>query len=238
MFRFVSSVVVDVRERSRVGSALEYFRGGGVECSARMLGVGDYLVNGCVVWEFKLVEDFIQSVFDESLFDECFNQSAQYEYSFLIVVGDFNAGVKRLYYSNPHVRNRFKTMTRYRNWVGKVYDGAVRRCRTVCNVVFVPTVRGAFFEILAQSEKCLDGKVYGGTVRKKKSSRTVSPVVSFLTGIYGIGDTTAEKIITEFGVECLEDLLRITGDDLVGKGIPRDKVKNFCKYVYGEEYDG
>ena len=235
--KFVSSVVVDVRERGRVESALECFRGEGVECRARMLVFGDYLVNDCVVWEYKSVEDFVGSIFDESLFNEVFNQSAEYEYSFLVIVGDFNKGVKRLYYSNPSVRNRFPTMTRYMNWVNKVYWGAVRRCRTVCNVVFVPTMKGAFFEILAQSEKCLDGKVYGGVVRKRKDLKTLSPVESFLTGIGGIGDVTARRIISDFDVNCLLDLVMVTGDDLVGKNYPRDKVKAFCEYVRGEEFD-
>lgn len=235
--KFVSSVVVDVRERDRVDSALKCFRDEGVDCKARMLVFGDYLVNGCVVWEYKSVRDFIQSVFDESLFNEVFNQSVRYEYSFLVIVGDFNKGVKDLYYSNPRVRNRFRTMTLYRNWVNKVYNGAVRRCRTVCNVVFVPTMKGAFYEILAQSEKCLDGKVYGGVVRKRKDLRTLSPMESFLTGIGGIGDVTARSIISDFNVECLDDLVRITGDDLVKKNYARDKVKAFCEYVHGEEFE-
>lgn len=233
---FVSSVVVDVRERGRVESALSSFRGEGVECCVRMLPFGDYVVNERVVWEFKTVEDFVKSIFDESLFNEVFNQSVEFDFSFLVVVGDFNRGVKRLYYSNSRVRDRFPTMTRYRNWVNKVYWGAVRRCRTVCNVIFVPTVKGAFYEILAQSEKCLDGKVYGGVVRKRKDLRTLSPVESFLTGIGGIGEVNARRIIEEFSVSCLDDLLRISGDDLVSKGFHRDKVKVFCKYVHGEEF--
>lgn len=235
--KFVSSVVVDVRERGRVESALECFRGEGVDCRARMLVFGDYLVNDSVVWEYKSVEDFIGSIFDESLFNEVFNQSVRYEYSFLVVVGDFSKGAKKLYYTNPSVRNRYPTMTRYMNWVNKVYWGAVRRCRTVCNVIFVPTMKGAFYEILAQSEKCLDGKVYGGVVRKRKDLKTLSPFESFLTGIGGIGDVTARRIIDDFNVNCLCDLVKITGEDLVGKNYPRDKVKAFCEYVHGEEFE-
>ena len=234
---FVSSVVVDVRERGRVESALDSFRSEGVDCMARMLVFGDYLVNGSVVWEYKSIEDFIQSIFDESLFNEVFNQSAKYEFSFLVIVGDFNRDVKGLYYKNPSIRNRFRTMTLYRNWVNKVYWGAVRRCRTVCNVVFVPTMKGAFYEILAQSEKCLDGKVYGGVVRKRKDLRTLSPMESFLTGIGGIGEVTARSIIDDFSVECLDDLVKITGDDLVSKNYARDKVMAFCEYVHGEEFE-
>ena len=234
---FVNSVVVDVREKDRGKSALSCFRGEGVDCRLRMLSFGDYLVDNRVVWEYKTVEDFIGSIFDESLFNEVFNQSVRYDFSFLIVVGDFGRGVKKLYYSNPSVRSRYPSMTVYRNWVNKVYWGAVRRCRTVCNVVFVPTMKGAFYEILAQSEKCLDGKLYGGVVRKRKDLKTLSPMESFLTGIGGIGEVTARRIIDDFNVVCLEDLVKISFDDLVEKKYHRDKIKVFCEYVHGMSFE-
>ena len=231
------NILIDSREKQRKIRAADFYAGKGHSSTIKSLDVGDYVFSDQVVFEYKEIGDFMSSVLNESLFNEVFNQSVRYEYSFLVIVGDFNKGVKDLYYSNPRVRNRFRTMTLYRNWVNKVYNGAVRRCRTVCNVVFVPTMKGAFYEILAQSEKCLDGKVYGGVVRKRKDLRTLSPMESFLTGIGGIGDVTARSIISDFNVECLDDLVRISGDDLVKKNYARDKVKAFCEYVHGEEFE-
>lgn len=231
--KYVGGVTVDAKERERGQRSLPLFRGEGVDARIRLLEFGDYLVNGKVVFEYKSVTDFINSIFDESLFNEVYNQSVKYRFSYLLVVGSFDKEMSRAYYANPRIRDRYPTMTRYKNWVRRVYKGAIRRCRVVCNVICVGSEKEAFYEILAQSEKCLSNKSYAGVVRKKTDK--ISPMESFLTSIYGVGNITAKKLVTEFNVTCLSDLLEITAPDMIKHGFNRNVVKNYYKYVYGEE---
>lgn len=232
-FKRVSDVVVDVRERERSVRGSEFYRNHDLRVITRMLPFGDYVFNEKVVWEYKTWADFIGSIINSSVFNEVFNQTGAYEYSFLIIVGDLEKEILKAYYNNPVVRNRYPSMQRYKNQIREMIKGAIRRCRTVCNVVTVRNEKEAFIEMAKQSDKCLDGKRYGGIVRKTKKT-DLSPFEVFLSCIGGIGDVTSEKIVTEFNITCLDDLLNITYNDLIEHGIHRDKAKAYCKYIYND----
>ena len=233
--RHITDIIVDVRERERSVRGTEYYRNNGLKVCTRMLPYGDYLFNNKVVWEYKTVTDFINSIFDDSVFNEVFNQSNSYEHSFLIIVGDIDKELLKPYYNNPVVRNRYPSMQQYKNRIREIVKGAIRRCRTVCNVVTVKNEKEAFQEMLKQSEKCIDNKKYGGIVRKSKN-KELTPFEVFLSCIGGIGEVTSKKIIEEFNVQSLDDLMVISYDDLIEHGIKRDKAKAYCKYVYGKSH--
>ena len=93
----------------------------------------------------------------------------------------------------------------------------------------------AWHEMFEQSRKCLSNRRYGGTVRKGGVG-VATPVENFLDGIRGFGEKTIEQFMKAFEPKCLHDLLLVTQDDLVREGFNKDKVKNYCLYVYGE-YD-
>lgn len=234
IFVFMVCFCVDVREGVRGGVACDGFKGEGFDSQLVQLDVGDYLVDDLVVWEYKTVSDFVSSLYNESLFNEVFNQSQLYPFSFLIVEGDFNSFFYKTYFrKGKHRRDRFGTVKEYMDYQKKIVRGAMRRCRTVCNVLQFKTEAECLNEIMEQSLKCLDFKGYGGVVRPSRDYN-VNPCKAPLMEIKGVGDKISDKIIDEFGLGCLNDLLGVGYDDLLSvKGVNGEMVDNFWLKVYG-----
>lgn len=233
-------VLVDGRESGvRCGVALRGFSLEGCDCSIVSLDVGDYLVDDLVVWEYKTVSDFVSSLYNESLFNEVFNQSERYPFSFLIVEGDFRSFLRKQFYRLSSGKKQYyhNNVNEYVNSQMRIINGAIRRCRTVCNVINLRTQAECLNEILEQSRKCLDFKGYGGVVRPSKEYN-VNPCKAPLMELKGVGDKISDNIINEFGLKCLNDLLSIGYDELLNiKGMNEDKCNSFWKKVYGVDYD-
>ena len=235
MSKNIDGLIVDTREHSRIEPCKEYFKKKNIPVKTKRLDYGDYVFDGRVCFEFKTWEDFLSSMNDKSLFEEVYNQADYYDWSYLIICGDRDEAVGKNFYVNPAMRRRFKTARNYYGFIDASVDGAIRRCRVVCNVITVDTLDDAFHEMFEQAKKCLGNKRYGGTVRKGGVG-VASPVEHFLDGIRGFGVKTVDKFVDCFSPKSLDDLLNVTGDDLVREGFNKDKVKNYCLYVYGE-YD-
>lgn len=231
-------VVCDSLESvDRLGVAVKGFGLEGCECSVERLNVGDYLFGDLVVWEYKTVPDFVSSLFDESLFNEVFNQSQEYPFSFLIIEGDFRSFLYKQYFRSGKSRTgKYNSVNEYVNFQLKMINGAIRRCRTVCNVIICKTQAECLNEMLEQSRKCLNFKGYGGVVRPN-NDYNINPCKAPLMEIKGVGDKISEKIISYFGLTCLCDLTSICYDELLSvSGVTEDIANDFWLRVYGEEY--
>ena len=227
-------VRVDNREcGGRVKVAVRGFGLEGCDVSVELLEFGDYLVDDLVVWEYKTVPDFLGSLFDESLFNEVFNQSMTYPFSFLMIEGDFKQYLYKSYWRSGEVRLRYHSVKDYVNSQLKLVDGAVRRCRTVCNVINLGTQAECLNEILEQSRKCVGFKAYGGVVRPSKEYN-INPCKSSLMELRGVGDKISDRIIDKFGLGCLNDLSNISYDDLLSvSGVNESMCDDFWLKVYG-----
>ena len=230
--------VVDVQEKVRGKVAFNGFIKESYDARLESLEFGDYLVDDLVVWEYKTVPDFISSMFNESLFNEVFNQSSVYPFSFLIIEGDFNSFLYKSYFkSGKSHLNRYGGVKEYINSQMKIIDGAIRRLRTVCNVINMKTQAECLNEIMEQSLKCLDFKGYGGVVRPSKDYH-INPCKSLLMDISGVGDKVSDRIIDEFGLNCIDDFHRITFDGLLSvKGVNENIANDFWKRMYGLEFN-
>lgn len=229
-------VVCDSLESvDRLGVAVKGFGLEGCECSVERLNVGDYLFGDLVVWEYKTVPDFVSSLFDESLFNEVFNQSERFPFSFLIIEGDFRSFLGKQFYRLSGSKKQYyhNNVNEYVNTQMRIINGAIRRCRTVCNVINLRTQAECLNEILEQSRKCLDFKGYGGVVRPSKEYN-VNPCKAPLMELKGVGDKISDRIIDEFGLGCLNDLSNISYDDLLSvSGVNESVCDNFWLKVYG-----
>ena len=84
-------VKIDSREKNRIKQATQYFKEQGLEVTVEELEVGDYIFtdgNDSVVFEFKLVADFIASIQDGRVFNQCIEQSENFNHHFCIIHGD------------------------------------------------------------------------------------------------------------------------------------------------------
>ena len=82
------NICIDTREKGRKLRANLYYNDKGHNAEVRMLDVGDYLFDDRVVFEYKEIGDFMSSIVDESLFNEAANQSLEYPFHYVVVVGD------------------------------------------------------------------------------------------------------------------------------------------------------
>lgn len=201
----MTDVYIDSREKgsaeevsSRAVRANEYFKTlDGVDRTFIVqLRYGDYLfVRGdtSVVFEYKTIDDYMNSLYDKSLFEETYNQTVEYDYSYVIIEGDLNDYVRRNNYLLCDVSELTKT-----------FNGSLCRLRVYCNVIMVKNEREAFKIMFKQAEKCFNFKAYGGA----KRSLPTNDIVSYtLSGCHGVSHRLIENIQKQLphvvDLECL-----------------------------------
>lgn len=199
-------ISIDFRERNRKQRALEYYTEEGHEVIIETLPVGDYVFDNQVVFEYKTMEDFFNSLRNESLFNECANQAREYKYHYIIVSGDV-----RNYCRNTWNWRRAKYNNNYNRYLVLsmgAYAGALRRLRTFTTPIIVKDEDEAFEEMLQQAKKCLDGlsDQYADITRPVPSN---DPAMVLLTSVKGVSSKRAKKIIEYFNIKSINDLLNV-----------------------------
>ena len=76
-------VQISDKEQSRIESAKQYYLKQGHEVEVTNLEIGDYIFNNQVRFEFKTIADFITSINDNRVFNECINQAETFDHHFL-----------------------------------------------------------------------------------------------------------------------------------------------------------
>ena len=203
-------VRIDSREKDRKERANIFYSGKGHTAKVEMLEVGDYLFDDQVVFEYKEISDFMSSILNESLFNEAANQSLRYPYHYVVIVGEMKDYVKSCW-----VYNKSKWKGDYPNYIVNNYSryyGALRRLRTFTTPIECYDEKQAFYEMLLQSIKCLDGKSkYYSNVSRKVESQ--DPVDVLLTSCRGISIKKAEAIRKQHTLNNVYDLMNLTIND-------------------------
>ena len=206
------NILIDSREKGRKDRALKFYSEKGHEAKVEMLEVGDYLFDDQVVFEYKDIADFMSSIKDNSVFNEAANQSLEYRYHYVIIVGDvrqyLNSG-----WAFARTRRAFKD--RYDKYLASnllMYYGAIRRLRVFTCPVEIVGEENAFQEMLLQAIKCLDGKskYYSNVTRQVESQ---DPVDVLLTSTKNISIKKAEAIRKHHTINNVYDLMNLTVND-------------------------
>ena len=204
-------VRIDSREKDRKERANIFYSGKGHTAKVEMLEVGDYLFDDQVVFEYKEISDFMSSILNESLFNEAANQSLRYPYHYVIIVGEMKDYVKSCW-----VYNKSKWKGDYPNYIVNNYSryyGALRRLRTFTTPIECFDEKQAFYEMLLQSIKCLDGKSkYYSNVSRKVESQ--DPIDILLTSCKGISIKKAKAVRKTHNLNNIYDLMNLTVNDL------------------------
>ena len=224
-------IQVDSREKDRVDEALLYYQDKGHEATVTTLDYGDYVFNDQVVFEFKLMPDYMSSLYNESLFEEATNQALLYPYHFVIIVGDLIDWCNSNW---NYVRKQWNG--NFRAYVQRhesAYYGSLRRLRSFTVPIEVKTVERAYLEMLLQADKCLNTVYYGGTKRKIESADVITHI---LGGAGGVSDKNARKIKETLEIETIEDLINKTKDDYrTVKGIGEKTSENLYNWIHPEQ---
>lgn len=238
---YINTIIIDSHEKVRGKNAYNYY----IEkynVKVEPLKFGDYLFftndGKQVIFEFKTCEDFINSMENKTLFHEVSNQSIHYEYSYLIVCGDFKKSMENLYFAVSSFRYKYRTMRNMLSRVTKQVNGAFDRIYSMyVPIIFVEDEEEAFGKMLNIASKIADTKKYGGIVRPSpKEELEEVPCAVYLTTINGIGEVKAKNIANELDIDCLDDLCKLEPSDF--QSVNKVTDKNVCeiwKKIHGEE---
>ena len=198
-------VKIDSREQDRVKSASKYFKEQGLEVSVEELEIGDYIfTDGTneVVFEFKLISDFITSIQDHRVFNQSVEMAENYDYRFVMIHGDLTT------------RSKCIAMSRnYREVNVFQYIGAISSLNRYVTVLqcYSPFINESYYTMMTQAKKCLQNK----PVVKKFPKKHKNPCFNWLAYCnYGISSKKATAIIKTLNLQTLDDLQKLTMDQL------------------------
>lgn len=198
-------VIIDSRENDRIRPAMFYFSINN-SVSVEELETGDYIFeeNGNkAVFEYKTMQDFINSVTEGRVFNQAIDQQREFENHFVIIEGT-DEDRKKLsdekYYSSGV------------SFTKAQFYGAIARLNTFTTVLRVPNRKTAFEVMEQQAIKCFDDKAVAKVFPKSEGN----PAFRYLCYCcQGVGSKTAEKIVNELELNNLEDILQLKKDSLM-----------------------
>ena len=172
-------MVVDERERkSGIPDLLKQI---GVKVEMMNLPVGDYIVAPETVVERKSVSDFISSVFDGRLFDQCNRLKEHFEHPTIIIEGNVDEIDKIT--ENP-----------------LVFYGAMSSVVLDFKIPVVPTPNASHTAKLLISMCARQETVKGPFLKKiRKSGDLQQQQLSILSSLPGVGEKLASRMLEKFG---------------------------------------
>ena len=202
---FKMKVLIDSRESDRIRPALFFFSINN-NVSVVELETGDYIFQDGdkeVVFEYKTMPDFINSVTEGRVFNQAIDQQRLFPNHFVIIEGtdeDRKRLTDELYYTTGM------------NFTKTQFYGAIARLNTFTTVLRVPNRKTAFEVMEQQAKKCFDDKTIAKTFPKSEGN---SAFRYLCYCCQGVGSKTAEKIVGELNLNNLEDILNLKKDDLM-----------------------
>ncbi|MDE1769979.1 MAG: heavy metal resistance protein CzcA [Thaumarchaeota archaeon] len=172
-------MVVDEREqKSGIPDLLKQI---GVKVEMMNLPVGDYIVAPETVVERKSVSDFISSVFDGRLFDQCNRLKEHFEHPTIIIEGNVDE-IDEIT-ENP-----------------LVFYGAMSSVVLDFKIPVIPTPNASHTAKLLISMCARQGTVKGPFLKKiRKSGDLQQQQLSILTSLPGVGEKLASRMLEKFG---------------------------------------
>lgn len=172
-------MVIDEREKkSGIPDLLKQI---GVKVEMMNLPVGDYIVAPETIVERKSVSDFISSVFDGRLFDQCSRLREHFEHPAIVIEGNVDE-IEQIA-ENP-----------------LVFYGAVSSVVLDFKIPVIPTPNASHTAKLLVSMCSRQGTVKGPFLKKiRKSGDLQQQQLSILCSLPGVGEKLASRMLEKFG---------------------------------------
>ena len=172
-------MVIDERERkSGIPDLIKQI---GVKVETMNLPVGDYIVAPETIVERKSVNDFISSVFDGRLFDQCSRLKEHFEHPAIVIEGNVDEIDKIT--ENP-----------------LVFYGAMSSVVLDFKIPVIPTPNASHTAKLLISMCARQGAVKGPFLKKiRKSGDLKQQQLSILCSLPGVGEKLATRMLEKFG---------------------------------------
>ena len=190
-------IVIDERERkSGIPKLLQAI---GVNVEVKTLPIGDYIVSHETVVERKSIHDFISSIFDGRLFDQCNRLKEHFKFPIILLEG--NVDEIESITENP-----------------LVFYGALSTIAVDFKIPVIPTPNASHTAKLLVSLSSRKESIKGPLLKKiKKSNDIQKQQLIVLCSLPGIGEKTAIRMLEKFGTplkalsSSTKDLAKIPG---------------------------
>ena len=222
-------ITIDAREKGRIDSAKKYYESQNLEVQVEELPIGDYLfTDGTneVVFEFKLISDFITSIQDHRVFNQSVEMAENYDFSFVIIHGD------------SHTRSKCIAMSRNYQEVNYFqYLGAIASLNRYTTVIesYSPFINESYYRMMITAKKCLQNK----PIVKKFPKKDKNVCFNYLAYcVYGLNAKRANDIVKQLDLHTLEDLLYLKHEHLQKvPGIGEKLANKIIDSISDDSYD-
>jgi DNA excision repair protein ERCC-4 len=203
-------IVIDERERkSGIPKLLQAI---GVNVEVKTLPIGDYIVSHETVVERKSIHDFMSSVFDGRLFDQCSRLKDNFQFPIILLEG--NVDEIESIAENP-----------------LVFYGALSTIAVDFKIPVIPTPNAAHTAKLLVSLSSRKKSIKGPLLKKiKKSNDIQKQQLIVLCSLPGIGEKTAIRMLEKFGTP-LKALSSSTKDLAKIQGLGESRAKKIKKML-------
>ena len=203
-------IVIDERERkSGIPKLLQAI---GVNVEVKTLPIGDYIVSHETVVERKSIHDFISSIFDGRLFDQCNRLKEHFKFPIILLEG--NVDEIESITENP-----------------LVFYGALSTIAVDFKIPVIPTPNASHTAKLLVSLSSRKKSIKGPLLKKiKKSNDIQKQQLIVLCSLPGIGEKTAIRMLEKFGTP-LKALSSSTKDLAKIPGLGESRAKKIKKML-------
>ena len=206
-------IVIDKRERkSGIPKLLEAI---GVNTEVKTLPIGDYIVSHETIVERKSINDFMSSIFDGRLFDQCNRLKDHFQFPIILLEGNIDE-IESIT-ENP-----------------LVFYGALSTIAIDFKIPIVPTPNALHTARLLVSLASRKDSNKGPFLKKiKKSNDTQKQQILLLSSLPGVGEKTAIRMLEKFGTP-LKVLSASTNDLSKITGLGESRAKKIKKMLKGK----
>ena len=208
----IENIRIVVDERERKSGIPKLLRAIGVNVEVKTLPIGDYIVSHETVVERKSIHDFISSIFDGRLFDQCDRLKEHFKFPIILLEG--NVDEIESITENP-----------------LVFYGALSTIAVDFKIPVIPTPNASHTAKLLVSLSSRKESIKGPLLKKiKKSNNIQKQQLIVLCSLPGIGEKTAIRMLEKFGTP-LKALSSSTKDLAKIPGLGESRAKKIKKML-------
>ena len=208
----IEDVRIVIDERERKSGIPKLLRAIGVNVEVKTLPIGDYIVSHETVVERKSIHDFISSIFDGRLFDQCNRLKEHFKFPIILLEG--NVDEIESITENP-----------------LVFYGALSTIAVDFKIPIIPTPNASHTAKLLVSLSSRKESIKGPLLKKiKKSNDIQKQQLIVLCSLPGIGEKTAIRMLEKFGTP-LKALSSSTKDLAKIPGLGESRAKKIKKML-------
>ena len=206
-------IVIDDRERK--SGIPELIKKIGINVEIKTLQVGDYIVSPETVVERKSIQDFMSSIFDGRLFDQCNRLKENFQFPIILLEG--NVDEIEDITENP-----------------LVFYGAMSTIVIDFKIPIIPTPSASDTAKLLVAMCSRKESTNGHYLKKiKKSTNIEKQQLSVLSSLPGVGEKTAVRMLEKFGTPLQVFSASVTDLSKVS-GLGSERAKKIRKMLNGK----